>query len=60
MQKIVITATEVKEALKKLGKRSATGRYRRRLVHDLKEVKKFSQILSGKSIVAVYNNVDAT
>jgi len=60
MHKIVISTIEVKQALKKLGKRNATGRYRRKLLHDLREVKKFSQVLSGKSIVDAYNNVDAT
>jgi hypothetical protein len=60
MNKVVVSNAELKQAMRQLGKTRSTGRYRRKLLHDLKEVKKFSQVLSGKSIVDVYNSADAT
>jgi hypothetical protein len=47
--KIVISNAELKAALRKLGKQISTGRYRRRLVNDLKVVKKFGNDLIEKA-----------
>jgi hypothetical protein len=41
----VVSNAEVKQALRQLGKRNYTGRYRRRLARDLKEIKKFGQTI---------------
>lgn len=43
MSKVVITTMEVKDAVKRLGKRTMTGRAKRKLARQLKEIKMSGQ-----------------
>jgi hypothetical protein len=47
--KIVVSNAELKAALRQLGKRRSTGRYRRKLLDDLIKVKDFGNYLILKS-----------
>ena len=43
MSKVVITTMEVKDAMRRLGRRTMTGRAKRKLAKQLKEIKMSSQ-----------------